>query len=78
MAQVLASAFLTIDALAGASADEIDAVPEIGPEVAATVAAFEDPDNLALIEKLREAGVRLEDEPPPDEVRSRWRARRSC
>jgi DNA ligase (NAD+) len=36
--------------------------------VAATVAAwFEDPDNLALIEKLRGAGVRLEDEPPPDE-----------
>ena len=68
VAQVLASAFLTVDALAGASADEIDAVPEIGPEVAATVAAwFEDPDNLALIEKLREAGVRLEDEPPPDE-----------
>jgi DNA ligase (NAD+) len=68
VAQVLASAFLTTDALAAASADEIDAVPEIGPEVAATVAAwFEDPDNLALIEKLREAGVRLEDEPPPDE-----------
>ena len=58
----------TIDALAAASADEIDDVPEIGPEVAATVAAwFEDPDNRALIEKLREAGVRLQDEPPPDE-----------
>ncbi len=68
VAEVLASAFLTVDALAAASADEIDAVPEIGPEVAATVAAwFEDPDNLALIEKLREAGVRLEDEPRPDE-----------
>ncbi len=34
------------------------------PRVAAW---FEDPDNLALIEKLRAAGVRLEDEPPPDE-----------
>lgn len=67
VAQVLASAFLEIDALAAASADEIDAVPEIGPEVAATVAAwFDDPDNLALIEKLRDAGVRLRDEPPPD------------
>ena len=78
MAQVLASAFPTIDALAGASADEIDAVPEIGPEVAATVAVVRGPDNLALIEKLREGCVRLEDEPAPDEVRSRWRARRSC
>ena len=68
VAQVLASAFLELDALAAASVDEIDAVPEIGPEVAATVAAwFEDPDNRALIEKLREAGVRLQDEPPPDE-----------
>jgi DNA ligase (NAD+) len=68
VAQVLASSFRSIDALAAASADEIDAVPEIGPEVAATVAAwFDDPDNLALIEKLRAAGVRLEDEAPPDE-----------
>jgi DNA ligase (NAD+) len=68
VAQVLASAFLEVDALAAASADEIDAVPEIGPEIAASVAAwFDDPDNLALIEKLRAAGVRLEDPPPPDE-----------
>jgi DNA ligase (NAD+) len=68
VAQVLASAFRSIDALVAASADEIDAVPEIGPEIAASVAAwFSDPDNLALIEKLRAAGVRLEDEAPPDE-----------
>jgi DNA ligase (NAD+) len=68
VAQVLASAFRSIDALAAASADEIDAVPEIGPEIAAGVAAwFDDPDNLALIEKLRAAGVRLEDEAPPTE-----------
>jgi DNA ligase (NAD+) len=68
IAQVLASAFRSIDALAAASADEIDAVPEIGPEIAAGVAAwFDDPDNLALIEKLRAAGVRLEDEAPPAE-----------
>jgi DNA ligase (NAD+) len=68
VAQVLASAFRSIDALAAASADEIDAVPEIGPEIAASVAAwFDDPDNLALIEKLRAAGVRLEDEVPADD-----------
>jgi len=67
VAQVLASAFRSIDALAAASADEIDAVPEIGPEIAASVAVwFDDPENLALIEKLRKAGVRLEDEAPPD------------
>ena len=68
VAQVLAAAFRSIDALVAASADEIDAVPEIGPEIAASVAAwFSDPDNLALIEKLRAAGVGLEDEAPPDE-----------
>jgi DNA ligase (NAD+) len=68
VAEVLASAFLSIDALAAASEDEIDAVPEIGPTVAATVRAwFDEEENLALIEKLRKAGVRLEDEAPPDE-----------
>jgi len=67
VAQVLASAFRSIDALAAASADEIDAVPEIGPEIAASVASwFDDPDNLALIDKLRSAGVHLEDEALPD------------
>jgi len=68
VAEVLASAFRSIDALAAASEDDIDAVPEIGPTVAATVRArFDDPENLALIEKLRKAGVRLEDEAPADE-----------
>ena len=63
VAQVLARAFGSIDAIAAASEDEIDAVPEIGPEIAATVRAwFDDDDNLALIEKLRAAGVRTADE----------------
>jgi len=63
VAQVLARAFGSIDALAAASEDEIDAVPEIGPEIAATVAEwFDEDENLQLIGKLRAAGVRLEDE----------------
>ena len=63
VAQVLARAFGTIDALAAASEDEIDAVPEIGPEIAATVAEwFAEDENRALIEKLRAAGVRMADE----------------
>jgi DNA ligase (NAD+) len=67
VAEVLAAAFLSIDALAAASEDEIDAVPEIGPTVAATVRAwFDEEENLALIEKLRKASVRLEDEAPSD------------
>ncbi len=63
VAQVLARAFGSVDALAVASEDQIDAVPEIGPEIAATVAEwFREEENLALIEKLRAAGLRLADE----------------
>jgi len=65
VAQVLAAAFGSIDALAAASEDEIDAVPGIGPEIAATVREwFDEEENLQLIGKLRAAGVRLADEAP--------------
>ena len=63
VAQVLARAFGSIDQLAAASEDEIDAVPEIGPEIAATVREwFDEDENRVLIEKLRAAGVRLADD----------------
>jgi len=63
VAQVLARAFGSVDALAAASEDQIDAVPGIGPEIAATVRGWFDGDeNRALIEKLRAAGLRLADE----------------
>jgi len=63
VAQVLAGAFGSIDAIAGASEDEIDAVPGIGPEIAASVREwFDEEENRQLIEKLRAAGVRLADE----------------
>ena len=62
VAQVLARAFGSIDALAAASEDEIDAVPEIGPEIAASVREwFDEEENVALIERLRAAGVRMAD-----------------
>ncbi len=66
VAQVLADAFGSIDALAAASEDEIDAVPGIGPEIAATVREwFDESENVQLVEKLRSAGVRLADAPKP-------------
>jgi DNA ligase (NAD+) len=62
VAQVLARAFGSVDALAAASEDQIDAVPEIGPEIAATVREwFDEDENLQLVEKLRAAGLRLAD-----------------
>ena len=63
VAQVLANAFGSIDALLEASAQDIDDVEEIGPEIARSVNAwFSDPANRRLIEKLRAAGVRMKDE----------------
>jgi DNA ligase (NAD+) len=63
VAQVLARAFGSTDALAAASEEEIDGVPEIGPEIARSVHAwFHDPVNLALVDTLRTAGVRTSDE----------------
>jgi DNA ligase (NAD+) len=67
VAQVLAGAFGSLDAIAAATEDEIDAVAEIGPEIAATVREwFDEEENLQLIEKLRAAGVRLAEDEMPD------------
>jgi DNA ligase (NAD+) len=64
VAQVLSDAFVSIDALADATAEQVDDVEEIGPEIARSVAEwFDDEQNLALVEKLRAAGVRTADEP---------------
>ena len=63
VAQVLATAFGSIDALIAATVDDIDDVEGIGPEIAASVREwFEDPENLALLERLRAAGLRTADE----------------
>ena len=67
VAQVLARAFPSIDLLAAATEEEIDGVEEIGPEIARSAFEwFHDSENLALIEKLRKAGVRMEDVPEPE------------
>jgi DNA ligase (NAD+) len=67
VAQVLARHFRSLDALARASEEELAAIPDIGPKIAASVASFfADPDNRALLARLRAAGVRQEDpEPEP-------------
>ena len=65
VAQVLAEAFPSIDALAAASVEQLEAVEGIGPEIAQSVHAwFRDPDDRRLLEKLRKAGVRVKDPPP--------------
>jgi DNA ligase (NAD+) len=57
-AQALAEEFGSIDALIAATEEELTAVNDIGPKVAATVREFfSNKRNLALIERLRKAGL---------------------
>jgi DNA ligase (NAD+) len=60
-AQALASAFASMDALAAAPAAAMQNARDIGPVVAAAVREyFDEPHNLALLGRLRAAGLRLE------------------
>lgn len=59
-AQDLAEHFGSMDALLAATPEQIEAVPEVGPRVAATVHAFlSEPANRETIERLRAAGLRF-------------------
>jgi DNA ligase (NAD+) len=63
MADRLAEHVGSIDALAAASVEELESVPTVGPKIAQSVRAyFDDEDNRRIIEKLRQAGVRLAEE----------------
>ena len=63
VAEALTRHFVSIDALMAATEEELLAVPSVGPKIASSVAAYlADDANRAVIEKLRQAGVRLEDE----------------
>lgn len=63
MAEALAAAFPSIDALMAASEEELAAVEGVGPKIARCVYLFfRTPDNVAVIERLRKHGVSLEDD----------------
>jgi DNA ligase (NAD+) len=65
-AALLARRFGSLDALRAASEAEIAAVEGVGPVIAASVRAwFDEPRNLAVLEKLRQAGVRFTQEAAP-------------
>jgi DNA ligase (NAD+) len=58
IAQVLADAFGSVDRIAEASVEELTAVDEVGPVVAASIAEwFAAPENGELVGRLGEAGV---------------------
>ena len=60
-ADLLSRRFGSIDALMGASQEELEAVPGIGPIVAKTIVGhFANEGNQRIVSELRAAGVRLE------------------
>jgi len=66
IAKLLVEDFGSIDAIAEASEEAIDAVAGIGPEIAASVFAFfRDKRNLELLERLRKSGLPFKSLTPP-------------
>ncbi|HEX7505791.1 MAG TPA: NAD-dependent DNA ligase LigA [Polyangia bacterium] len=67
VAQILAKRYASIDALAAASQESLESVAGVGPEIAGTVHDwFQAAENRDLIEKLRLAGLRMQDEVPEE------------
>ncbi len=63
-ATILGRHFLTLDRLAGASTDELERAEEVGPRVSEAIRSFfAEPRNRELLERLRRAGLRFEQEP---------------
>ena len=63
VAELLAREFTTIDNLMAADEEALIAIDSIGPRIAESVVSyFGNEANRQVVEKLREAGVRLEDE----------------
>ena len=69
VAELLAQDFGSIQALATAPVEKIAEIPSIGPKIAESVHEFFSiPENVAVIERLRQAGVVLEEEKPENEL----------
>jgi DNA ligase (NAD+) len=62
VAQLLVNHFRTIVALMGASHDDLQMIPGVGPQIADSVQRFlADKHNARIVEKLRKAGLRFEE-----------------
>jgi DNA ligase (NAD+) len=68
-AATLARHLRTMRAILDAPVEALQAIPEIGPVLAASVRAFaEEPHNRALVDKLAAAGVNMDSQQPPPSV----------
>jgi len=69
VAELLAQEFGSIQALATAPVEKIAEIPGIGPKIAESVHEFFSiPENVAVVERLRQAGVVLEEEKSENEL----------
>ncbi len=60
-AKILAKAFLRVDALVEATIEDLTNVPEIGGRIAASVVDFfHDESEMAIVQRLRDAGLQFE------------------
>jgi DNA ligase (NAD+) len=67
VAAALAKGLGSLDAIANATVDQIEALDGVGTVIAESIVAwFGEPSNRALVEKLRKGGVNFEGPPPPD------------
>ena len=62
-AEILAERFGSLEALAEASSEELTAIPEIGPKIAQSIVTFFQQEQTRLVlDKLKKAGVKMEQE----------------
>ena len=62
-AKKIAKQYNTIDALQWATAEQLTAIEDVGPQIAENIVRyFEDMRNLEILERLRKAGVQMEGE----------------
>jgi DNA ligase (NAD+) len=62
MAETLANVFRSVDALAAATRERLMDISDVGPKIADSITAFfREADNLKIVERLRTAGVKMEE-----------------
>ena len=66
-AKKIARKYNTIDSLQWATAEQLCAIEDVGPQIAENIVKyFEDIRNLEILERLRQAGVQMEGEAEPE------------
>lgn len=67
VAKTLAKKFRSVDDLINATMEELTSIDEIGPKIASSIISyFTDKENLTIINRLREAGIKLREEKEPE------------